>query len=892
VRKAEIRDLVAGIVDGSRTPPGIEPSLTLSTEEREFLEGLRLVADVAHVHQSQPLQPDDVPSASTTQTLVAAFAAALHEASSRLLQPEPEPAPLEAFGTAPAWPGRPRTDALHGDTWGGFRLVEKVGAGSYGDVYRAWDMTLAREVAVKLLRPGAASSGRLSRRVREEGRALARITHQNVVTVHGVEEHDGRVGLIMEFLRGRTLEDQLESHGRFGAQEATLVGQEICKALAAVHGAGIVHRDVKTRNVMRVDGGRVVLMDFGAGEPLNDKGESANARPTGTPLYVAPEVLDGAPATAQSDLYSLGVLLFRLVTADYPFKAATLDELRTAWKTSGPRPIDDLRPDLPQGFSRAVERALRPNPVDRFPSVGAFSQALARALDEPRPPAWRRRALVAGLAIALATGAGWLAIRPPSDGARPQQAAGFIDIAVAPIRDVAREGSALASQLTEDLVTSLASLDRVRVKGAMSLAQVRPDTDLQVRDIATRLGVRWVIAGYLGAGPRGRTLTLRVLDADSEAQQWTHTEPLSASLAPELPEAMIRAMAAVIGGVASTSPVIPRHGQNADAQAAYLEASALLRNWNPTAQARARTLLDHAIHLDAGYADAYAALGRLHLSVASTGVPDQEERYKLAADALTRALTLNPALTDARVSYGDLLLNHDWDWTRAGDEYRQAVETNPSHIQARFRYAMYLCALSRFDEAIEQGRTAAELDDVPAVLHNLALVHFYARQYDEAIAFFKRRLAAEPGLAQTHFSLGRAQAVAGDYPSAIAELTEAVELSGGFEKGDPDYVAELARTLADSGNTSEATRLLDGLLGRTGLPRVTAHYLAYAYMGLRDFDRAFAALDQAIEDRAPTLLWAAVQPRFDPVRGDSRFERLLSALRLPSGPGGGEARPR
>ena len=266
-------------------------------------------------------------------------------------------------------------DAIpEGATWGSLRVLERVGQGAFGDVYRARDSRLDREIALKLIRQ-LESLDSIASQVIDEGRLLARVRHPNVVTVYGADRIDGRVGLWMEFVRGRTLEAVLRDQGPFGAEEATLIGLDLCRALSAVHSAGLIHRDVKAQNVMREAGGRIVLMDFGTGrDDLSDR----PADFAGTPLYVAPEVFGGAPATVESDIYSVGVLLFHLVTGAYPVKGRTAADIREAHGKQRRSWLRDARPDLPDTFVQAVERALEFDPDKRYESAGAMEDALSR----------------------------------------------------------------------------------------------------------------------------------------------------------------------------------------------------------------------------------------------------------------------------------------------------------------------------------------------------------------------------------------------------------------------------------------------------------------------------------------------------------------------------------
>jgi tetratricopeptide (TPR) repeat protein/predicted Ser/Thr protein kinase len=293
------------------------------------------------------------------------------------------------------------------ESWGHLEVLEKVGEGSFGEVYRARDTRLDRVVALKLL-SGRGEPGQ-ERTTVEEGRLLARVRHPNVAAVYGADEHDGRTGLWMEFLEGRTLSELLRERGPLGAREAALVGIDLCRALAAVHAQGILHRDVKAQNVVRETGGRIVLTDFGIGRDLEgEEPEPEERRLSGTPLYLAPELFEGEPATVRSDLYSLGVLLYHLATGVFPVAGRSVDEIRRSHEAGEAALLRDVRPDLPLPFIRAVERALARDPARRYLTAGAFEQALSDVvqLDETgsrsagaRPG--RRRAVPAVVAVGL-----------------------------------------------------------------------------------------------------------------------------------------------------------------------------------------------------------------------------------------------------------------------------------------------------------------------------------------------------------------------------------------------------------------------------------------------------------------------------------------------------------
>lgn len=304
--------------------------------------------------------------------------------------------------------------------WGPLEVRRRVGSGTFGDVYLAWDPRLQREVALKLRRAGAPEQ---SKRWLEEARRLARVRHPNVVLIYGADLHDGRAGMWMEPVRGRTLEERVRQDGPFSAREAALIGAELCGALAAVHAEGLLHGDVKTHNVMREgvagqarEAGRIVLMDFGSAHESASEG----ARGPATPLFTAPEVLAGERSSASADLWSLGVVLYRLVTGRWPFEAQTLEDLRRRLATGGPTPLRSLRSELPANFVAAVERALERDPSRRWRSAAELERELLGALgageggaESVRRRAQQRRGTVvlwASAAAILAAGAVWLGV--------------------------------------------------------------------------------------------------------------------------------------------------------------------------------------------------------------------------------------------------------------------------------------------------------------------------------------------------------------------------------------------------------------------------------------------------------------------------------------------------
>ncbi len=378
----DLEKLLASVADGGSVNWDELEKAAPDDEARAILAKLRLIAAIADVHRSQV---DEVSTPGATRAV---------------------PAVLPGG----AWPTA-RTHAsasaphVASTNWGHLRLVRKIGEGSYGEVYHAHDTWLDHPVALKLLRPGVESRVPPSDLL-HEARKLVRVRHPNVVTVHGADRHDGRVGFWMDFIDGETLATRV-ARGRLSPGEAVGIGQEVCRALAAVHRANIIHRDVKAQNVMRAhDGGRIILMDFGAGQFLDEP--AIGRRTQGTPLYLAPELLQGEDAGVRSDIYAAGVLLYHLVTGRFPIEASSLAALNAAHARHERRRLRDERPELPDAFIAVVERAVDPIAGRRYASAGEMHDALVaedpgdraphiETSPEPPPsPPWLRPAAFAG----------------------------------------------------------------------------------------------------------------------------------------------------------------------------------------------------------------------------------------------------------------------------------------------------------------------------------------------------------------------------------------------------------------------------------------------------------------------------------------------------------------
>ena len=792
-------------------------------------------------------------------------------------------------------------------SWGHLTLIERLGGGTSGDVYRAWDRHLEREVALKLLRADESIGDLDASRITREGRLLARVRHPNVITVYGVAAHDGRVGLWMELVRGATLEQQIAEHGALSAREATLVGLDLCRALAAVHAAGLIHRDVKAQNVMREDGGRIVLMDLGTGREAGTLESTTTPDLAGTPLYLAPELFTGADASERTDLYSLGVLLYHLVTGAFPVRATTIQQLHEGHRKGQIVRLRDARPNLPAAFVGVVERAIAGDPQRRYTSAGEFEADLAHALNDftlsagiPVAPARQtepvvaekgriqrslsRAAVVAASIAAIATlglvAALWLNPRPGSSVATP---AAIQSIAVLPLVNLSGDPAQdyFADGMTEELIGTLGQLRGVNVISRTSAMQFKgskrplPEIGRALKvDAVLEGSVRMVAAGGPGAPARVR-VNARLIYAGSDTQVWDRTFESVASDAMALQDDLVRAIAESIGRRIAPPRNDARAGQDPDAFESYLRGRFHGNTRTRASLERAVSFFQQALDRDPQYAKAYAGLADAYRMLGNYGAMPYAEAIARASQAAQKALAIDDTLAEAHASLG-LVQDDRLEWSAADASFKRAIDLNPGYVNARQWYATHLSARGLLVDAAAEIEKAAILDPLSTGVQTAhAIIMFLARRYDAAIEQAEKALQLNPDLVRPRVLIAEALAQRGEFDRAL----QAIDAAARLDAANPEVRVYRACVLALAGRRAEALQLAIDL-GERYRSQQEGHAVDVAapYAVLGEADRAFEWLERARQARDPWMTYIVVDPWFDNVRRDPRFDTLLARL--------------
>jgi len=805
-------DVAAAVADGTRVDWHSAAETASTAHERQLVDALKFIADVRPV----PAAP-------------VADAAALDD-----------------------------TETL--EEWGPLKILGKVGRGTFGDVYRAWDTRLDREVALKILRRSESDHHDVNSTIIEEGRLLARVRHHNVVTVYGAERINGHVGVWMEFIHGETLEDELTKQGPFDVDRVVKIGTDLAEALATVHRAGFLHRDIKTRNIIRTGTDRLVLTDFGAGEWLDAETPHAD-RTIGTPLYAAPEVLAGQAATRQSDVYSLGVLLYRLLTNGYPVEGATFEDVRDAHARGDRTTLREARPDLPPAIAAVIDGALCADPARRYRTADAFSEALASLAPPsavhataPARATTIRRWSVSVAALLLVGAAGVMLVR----WANPVKPA----IAVLPLEDLGTDsnGSDFADGLADELTRRLTMIQGLDVRSRVSSSAFR-NRDVDLRQIARQLRADYLLTGsVLHAGDRVR-INARLIRASDDATVWAAKLDRSFDDLLSIQDEISRS---IIGQLRVKLDRLPRrYDIDAATYERYLRARSLSERRDRSSLQTAITYYKEVIASDATFAPAYAALADAYADYEFWGV-NFEAAYSQVKNAASKALEIDPALAEAHAAMG-LVHARDRHWPDAEREFQRSIQLNPNLSRTHRSYGFWtLYQEGRLDEASKELQIALRIDplslDIPRMM---AYIEVSAGQYAAAIDHCRRVLKEDPNFPLIPFVFGRALLFNGDTAEAIRVL----------EARPPNRAPELGYAYAAVGRRADA----EALARKAKDVPLTE---AVIFAGLHDADRAFAALERAAAIGDPKIGAVLMYPELAVLRNDPRFGPFRRRLGL------------
>ncbi len=738
-----------------------------------------------------------------------------------------------------------------------YRILEPLGAGGMGVVYRALDERLEREVALKVLPEGLFTDEDARRRFRREALAASRVNHPSVGTVYDFDAEQGTDFLVMEYVTGESLDKRL-SRGPMAEEEAIALASQIAEALEAVHDVDVVHCDLKPGNIIVSPRGHVKVLDFGVARLLRRGGGPDPTAPlttmnavAGTLAYMAPEQLLSGAMDARTDLYSLGVVLYEMTTGRRPHVEDLPAALIYAIVNTAPPPPRQLRPQLSQRLEDVLLKLLEKDPELRYASARDLAVDLRRL-----------RKLASGDRRAG---------RPEGD--RPRR---LESLAVLPLENLSGDPSQefFADGMTEVLIASLAQIGALRVISRTSIMQYK-GARKPLPAIARALDVDAIVEGtVMRSGERVR-ITAQLIEAASDRHLWARSYErdfcdvlslqgeVAREIAEEIRVQLTPREEARLARVRAVSPA---------AFEAYLRGRHLWSKRTVAAVKRSAEFFEQAIDADPAYALAYAGLADAYNILGDQNAVAPEEAATKAKAAITRALEIDDQLGEVYTSLGFLRMFYEWDWRGAESAFAQALLLNPSYATGHQWYAEYLVSQRRFEPAIAEARRAKELDPFSLILGTtLADTLFFSRRYEEAILELRRVIEVDPSFPPSYADLGRVCSQCGRSDEAIEAFLEAARLTG----SDPLSLPGLGHAYAVAGRRDEALRILENLRRLAVTVYVSPHAIAVIHVGLGEKDQAFEWLERAVLRRDRAMVWLKVHPRLDALRDDLRFEDLL-----------------
>jgi eukaryotic-like serine/threonine-protein kinase len=730
---------------------------------------------------------------------------------------------------------------------GHYIIVDHLGSGGMGEVYLAEDSELNRKVALKFLATHLLSDSDCVARFKREAQAAAKLNHPNIVTIYEVSEFNGRPFFAMEYIDGQSLRDLIKGE-ELPIERVIELAVQICEGLYKAHQSGVVHRDIKPANILIDADGRTKIVDFGLATVQGSDYLTKTGSTLGTVGYMSPEQVRGEQIDHRMDIFSLGVVLYELITGRQPFRSDNDAATSRNITDHDPEPLTRYKAGVTDDLQRITIKMLAKDKNYRYQHV---DDLLADLKGLYQQPAFQDRT------------------KQPSIAVLP-----FANLSSDPEQEYFCDGMA------EEIINALSHMEGLQVVARTSALSFKGQA-IDVREIGRKLGVKTVLEGSVRRSGNRLRITTQLIDVASGYHLWSEKfdrdlEDVFA-IQDEISLAVVENLRVRLQKGDETR-LAKRHTDDPVAYGLYLKGRYFWNKRSEEGNKKAIALFEQATQADSGYALAYAGLADCYIILGYYDILPPKEAFPTAKTAAEKAIGLDSLLAEAHTSLAGVRLYYDWDWQGAEREFRYAIELNPGYSTAYQWYAEYLSFMGRYDESIGMGKRSLELDPLsPIVAANLAGFYWIAGQYDTAIEEYRKALEMDSNLAVARIYFGLTYAATERYDEAIAELQKGIDLSGG---DDSPLQGILGSIYGLAGKIDKGQRLLDRVIALSKTKYISPFQIAITYLALGQKELAFKWLDRAYAERDHWIVSVRVNPMFKSLQADARFIELLRKMKL------------
>jgi serine/threonine protein kinase/tetratricopeptide (TPR) repeat protein len=777
-----------------------------------------------------------------------------------------------------------------------FRIIEKLGAGGMGVVYKAVDTRLDRPVALKFLPDNMTKDAQALERFRREARAASALNHPGICTIYDIGEQDGRAFIAMEFIEGETLRGHIRGNP-LPVEETLKLGMQIAEALDAAHAEGIIHRDIKPANIFVTKRGQAKVLDFGLAKLVGKGiaragtgGETPDATSivgiiSGTPAYMSPEQIRGDNLDERTDIFSLGLLLYEMATGRQAFGGGTGGMIIEAVLTKAPAAARSINAEIPARLEEIINKALHKNREQRYQHAADIRGDLEGM--ERGSGTGRRAAEAAGASsgshLQASGQQSTQSSRTQTGTMRVERVSKVINsLAVLPFENASRdaEHEYLSDGIAGSLINILATVPKLRVMAQSTVFRYK-GRGIDPQAIGRELNVRAVLTGRIIQSGGSLRIGTELVDVATGTQLWgaqfdrqpgdifAIQDEISNEISGKLRLKLTRA---------EKKRLAKRQTEDAEAYRLYLKGRHHWNQWTEEGFYKAIEYFQQAVEKDPGYALAHAGIADAYVLLGWNSYLPPKDAYPKGKIAAMAAMRLDADLGEAHTSLAAVFWLHAWQWPEAKLEFERSLSLNPAYPTANHWYAEYLMTMGRHAEAISRMKASQELDPLSLIISvAIGWAYYMGRRYEEAMEQLRRTVELDPNYPVTYWILGLLLRKMSRYEEAIAEGEKGVTLSG----GSPMVRAALAQSFAVAGRSVEAVQILGELTELAKRKYVAPYFFAGIHIGLGENDRAMEYLEKAYEERSHWLIYLHIDPSMDGLRSDSRFQELLRRIGLP-----------